>query len=243
MADYELFYWPSIPGRGEFVRLIFEEADANYVDVARLPEAEAGGVAAIRAILESNHGQPPGFAVPVVRHGALVISQTPNICLYTARHLDLAPADEAGQLHANQLQLTIADVVTEAHDTHHPIAVDAYFEDQRDAAIRRGQFFSSVRLPKFLDYFEGALTATPAGHSLGESLSYVDLSLFHLMRGLEYAFPRAMARCRAEVPGLVALAERVAARPSIASYLASARRLGFNQHGIFRHYPELDAHE
>ena len=32
---YELYYWPSIQGRGEFIRLTLEEAGADYVDVAR----------------------------------------------------------------------------------------------------------------------------------------------------------------------------------------------------------------
>jgi glutathione S-transferase len=237
-VDYELFYWPGIPGRGEFIRLALEDSGARYLDVARGPE----GVKAIMRMLrgEGFEGAPP-FAPPVLKHGALVLAQVANILHYLGPKLGLAPTDEAGSQHALQLQLTISDLVAEAHDTHHPLSNALYYEDQKDAARKRSVIFVSQRMPKFLGYFERTLARNGAGeHLVGDATSYVDLSLFQVVEGLRYAFPRAMAAVEPTVPMVVALRDRVAARPGIAAYLISPRRLAFNQNGIFRRYPELD---
>jgi len=240
---YELFYWPHIQGRGEYVRLALEEGAADYVDVARLPEGEGGGRAAVSRMLEeATDGRTP-FAPPILRAGKLLISQTANILLYLGPRLGLVPKAEAARLWAHQLQLTISDLVVEAHDTHHPIAKSLYYEDQKAEALRRSGDFRALRLPKFLGYFERVLKANPAGDGclVGKSLSYVDLSMFQVMSGLAYAFPRAMARVQSGCPRLAALHQSVQERPRIAAYLRSGRRLPFNDHGIFRRYPELDA--
>jgi glutathione S-transferase len=50
-----------------------------------------------------------------------------------------------------------------------------------------------------------------------------------------------MVHSRRKYPLLRGLAERAAGQPRIAAYLASPRRLAFNNDGVFRHYPELDA--
>lgn len=238
MADktYELYYWPSIQGRGEFVRLVLAEAGAAYVDVAR----ESGGMQRLEDLLEGGIGQTPGYAVPMLQHGELIISQTANICLYLARRHGLVPGDEASELHANQLQLTLQDLLTEVHDTHHPISVADYYEDQKQAAKRRAKAFVELRLPKFLDYFERALQASGGDFLLGGQLSYADLSMFQMMQGLQYAFPRAMEARRRQAIGLNGLCERVEGRPAISEYLESEHRIPFNEQGIFRHYPELD---
>jgi glutathione S-transferase len=234
---YELYYWPSIQGRGEFVRLALEDAGADYADVAR-----GRGVPALTRFLESRSVKQPPFAPPFLKAGELVIAQTANILLYLGSRLGLAPKSEAGRLWAHQLQLTIADWVAEAHDVHHPIAGGLYYEDQKPEAKRCAAEFLAERLPKFLGYFEGVLERAPkGGHALGKAASYVDLSLFQMVAGLRYAFPRAMARLEKERPRLAALHDRVAARPVLAAYLASRRRIPFNQQGIFRHYPELDS--
>jgi glutathione S-transferase len=233
---YELYYWAGIQGRGEFVRLALEEAGAEYVDVARQP----GGESAMARLLGSAMERPP-FAPPFLKAGNLVIGQTANILLYLGAHHGLAPADEGGQLWAHQLQLTIADFVDEVHDTHHPIASSLYYEDQREAARARAADFVKTRMPKYLGYFERVLEKTASGHLVGSELTYPDLSLFQIVAGLRYAFPRAIARLEPKHPRVVALHDRVAARPRIAAYLASERRIPFNQLGIFRHYPELDA--
>ena len=237
---YELYYWPTIQGRGEFVRLALEDAGADYVDVARAPKR---GVPALMRFLESRAVKLPPFAPPFLKAGALVIGQTANILLYLGTRLGLAPKSEAGRLWAHQLQLTIADWVTEAHDTHHPIAGGLYYDEQKPEAKRCAAEFIAERIPKFLAYFEQVLVRAPTkgGFALGRRVSYVDLSLFQMIAGLRYAFPRAMARLEPEYPRLSALHERVAARPRLASYLASTRRIPFNEKGIFRHYPELDA--
>ena len=143
-------------------------------------------------------------------------------------------------MQALQLQLTIADLVAEVHDTHHPIAASKYYEEQKTEAKARAASLRSERLPKFLGYFEQVLAANGGRHALREH-SYVDLSLFQLLSGLDYMFPRRMQALGPTVPLLRALQERVAKRPNIAAYLASERRLPFNTNGIFRHYPELDA--
>ena len=239
---YQLHYWPSIQGRGEFVRLALEQAGAEYVDVAREPAGSGMGVPALMRWLETETTATPPYAPPFLKAGDQVIAQTANILLFLGARHDLAPVDEAGRLWAHQLQLTIADLVTEAHDTHHPIAGSLYYEDQKPAAKRCAAVFRKERLPGFLDYFERVLRCNPHGsrHMAGDTLSYVDLSMFQVMAGLRYAFPRAMARLQDGYPLLVALSERVAALPRIAAYLASKRRLRFNRQDIFRHYPELD---
>jgi glutathione S-transferase len=239
---YELFYWPSIQGRGEFVRLALEQAGAEYVDVARESEAAGMGVAALMRWLDDAKIECPPFAPPFLKAGGLVIGQTANILLYLGAHHDLAPADEAGRLWTHQLQLTLADFVVEIHDTHHPLASGLYYEDQKPEALRCAADFRKERLPAFLGYFERILERNPHGsdHLVGNMLTYVDLSMFQVMTGLRYAFPRAMARSKRAHPLLDALTGRVAALPRISAYLASKRRLPFNQQGIFRHYPELD---
>jgi len=236
---YELYYWDGIQGRGEFVRLALEEAAADYVDVAREP----GGQGSMLRLLDGEQVEHPPFAPPFLRAGELLIGQTANILFYLGPHLDLAPADEPGRLWAHQLQLTVADLVDEAHDTHHPIASSLYYADQRPEAKRRTADFLKARVPKYLGYFEKVVARNKAGdtHLVGARLSYPDLSLFQVVAGLRYAFPKAMARLEPSYPRVVALHDRVAARPRIAAYLASARRLPFNEHGIFRRYPELES--
>lgn len=235
-----LYYWPMIQGRGEFVRLALEEAGARYVDVAR-------GKDGMRAMQRFLDGTEPGalpFAPPFVKVGRTVVSQTANVLAFLAPRLGLVPDDEASRAEAAQIQLTIADVVAEAHDTHHPIASSLYYEDQKSAARRRAQSFVDERMPKYLGWLESVLTRNRKSRGrwlVGRDLTYADLSAFQLVAGLRYAFPNAMARCERRLPGLVALHDRVAARPRIAAYLASERRIPFNESGIFRHYPVLDA--
>ena len=238
---YELFYWPGIQGRGEFVRLALEAAGAEYVDVARR-RGPHGGVAVMTRLMEDEAPARAPFAPPFLRHGELVIGQTANILLYLAPRLGLVPEGEADRLWAHQVQLTTMDFVVEIHDTHHPISSGLYYEDQRPEAQRRANEFRAERVPKFLGWFERVLGRNPSGpaHLVGGGLSYVDLSLFQVISGLRYAFPRAMARLEPGVPHCVALHDAVARQPRVAAYLASPRRIAFNNQGIFRHYPELD---
>jgi len=238
---YELFYWPEIQGRGEFVRLALEDAGAPYVDVAR-GKGAGKGVAAMTRILRSSSEAPIPFAPPFLRDGGVIVSHVANILMYLGPKLGLAPHDDEGRAFANGLQLTITDVVAEVHDTHHPISNGLYYEDQKEAAKARASAFLSERAKKFLGYFERILAENPKGpsHSVGAAPTYVDLSLFQLLEGLRYAFPRATADLDARYPLLAALASRVRARPRIAAYLASPRRIPFNESGVFRHYPELD---
>ncbi len=236
---YELFYWPTIQGRGEFVRLALEAADADYLDIAR----ESGaGMAAMTALMEEPSLARPPFAPPFLRAGKLIVAQTANILFYLGSRLGLAPESESGRLWAHQLQLTVEDFIVDVHDTHHPVASTLYYRDQKPESRRRARFFSSERAPELLCYFERVLAHQNAGRGwmVGRSLSYVDLSMFQIVAGLQYAFPHMMQRLRNDIPGLLALHDRVAARPRIAEYLTSSRRLPFNNEGIFRHYPELD---
>jgi glutathione S-transferase len=238
---YELYYWPSIQGRGEFIRLAFEEAGVPYVDVARLPGDQGGGVQAMMRLLRGEMAGLPPFAPPILKVGELTIAQTANILQFLGPRLGLVPDDEASRVRANQLQLTVADLADEAHDTHHPVATSLYYEDQKPEAIRRAGHMVADRLPKFLGYFERVLErGGEHDYLVGPGLSYVDLSMFQTLSGLRYAFPKAMARLEPSTPRLVALCERVAARPRVAAYLASDRRLPFNEGDVFRHYDELD---
>ncbi|WP_430392365.1 glutathione S-transferase [Dyella sp. 20L07] len=232
---YELFYWTGIQGRGEFVRLALEDVAASYTDVAR----EQGDAVMMPFLRGEQPGAQP-FAPPFLRAGRQVIAQTANILAFLAPRHRLVPASASSQCYAMQLQLTISDIVAEVHDTHHPIAMEKYYEDQRPEAAKRAASFRSQRIPKYLDYFEQILERSDGRHAIGRRHSYVDLSLFQLMAGLDYAFPQTMKRLRRRTTRLRALGERVADRPHIAAYLASERRLPFNENGIFRHYAELD---
>ncbi|RKH40671.1 glutathione S-transferase [Corallococcus sp. AB050B] len=235
-AKFELYYWPGIPGRGEFVRLVLEEAGADWVDVG----LQSGGKAVTDML---GKGPVPAYAPPVLKVGDVVISQAPNICSYLGERFGLVPQDEASRLHARQFQLTVADVVAEAHDTHHPLAVMKYYDEQKDAAKQRAEDFRTTRIPKFLGYFERVLKANTQGggkYLLGRDFSYPELALYQLVEGLLYAFPNAMRRVAPGIPGVMALRQRISERPRIAAYKQSNRAQPFNQQGIFRHYPELD---
>jgi glutathione S-transferase len=233
---YELYYWPSIQGRGEFIRLALEDAGVAYVDVAR----RKGGVAAMTKIMESGRIARPPYAPPFLKAGKLIIAQTAEILFYLGPRLNLAPRDEAGRLWAHQLQLTITDLVVRIHDTHHPVSGWLYFEEQRPAARRRTKDFWRYQAPKMLGYFERVLRQNGGKYSVGRRLTYVDLSLFQIVEGLRYAFPRRMKRFEKKIPALVALHDRVAKRPRIKAYLTSKRRIPFSQWGIYRYFKELD---
>lgn len=241
--EYQLFYWPGIQGRGEFVRLAFEAAGVPYDDVGRRPGRRGGGVSAIERLLEKPGPWLTPLGPPFLRHGDVLVAHTAAILQYVAPRLGLVPRDEASERRAHQLQLTLADLVSEVHETHHPVGVSLYYEDQRREAARRAAEFVRSRIPMYLGYLDRALDSNPRGRGrrlVGARLSYPDLSTFQVVAGLRYAFPRAMRRHERRVPRLAALHDAVAARPGIAAYLASDRRLPFNEHGIFRHYPELD---
>src|SRR5687767_11247237 len=232
---YELFYWSGIQGRGEFVRLALEEAGADYVDVAR----QRGDGAVDKLINRKGEKYPP-FACPVLKAGKHLVSHTANILLWLGPRLGLSPKDEAGRLWVHQLQLTITDLVVEIHDTHHPVTSWLYFEEQIPSAKRRTKDFWRYRVPKFLGYFEEMLTRSGGPWLLGRRLTYVDLSLFQIVEGLRYGFPKRMKRFEKKIPRVIALRDRVAKRPRIAAYLKSERRIPFSQWGIWRYYKPLD---
>jgi glutathione S-transferase len=233
---YELYYWPSIQGRGEFVRLALEEAGQDYVDVARQP----GGQDRLLRLLKDPGLKTPPFAPPFLKDGEMMVAQTAEILRWVGKRHGLAPAGEQARRFTAQLQLTIADLVAEAHDTHHPVDLGAYYQDQKPEARRKAQGFREDRIPKFLGYFERIAAANPSGWLVGAERTYADLSLFQVIEGLRYAFPKAMAEGEVAWPSLVRLRDRVAELPRIKAYLASERRIPFNEDGIFRRYPELD---
>lgn len=233
-----LYYWPGLPGRGEFVRLILEDAGIPYVDVVRLPAAEGGGVAALRAVLEGALGGVPPLAPPVLWDGTRALSQSATICRVLAGRAGLCPP--ALEAQADMVQLTLADLVSEVHDTHHPVTSTEPYEQQQPQALERSACFCQRRIPKFLGWLEQVAAATSGSWMLGEAATYVDLSLFHVLEGLDYAFPRATAKVTEGLVHLPRIREQVRARPRLAAYLASPRRLPFSEHGIFRRYPELD---
>jgi glutathione S-transferase len=230
---YELYYWPGIQGRGEYVRLALEEAGADYADVAR-----ERGISAMSTVMEA--GATPPFAPPFLKAGKLVIGHTANILLYLGTRHGLAPKAEGPRLWLHQLQLTVTDFVLEVHDTHHPLGPSLYYEDQRAPAKKRTEEFWQERVPKYLGYFEGLSESNGGTWLTGRRLTYVDLSMFQIVEGLRYAFPKRMKAFERKIPGLVGLRDRVAARPNIKAYLESERRIPFNEDGIFRYYRELD---
>jgi glutathione S-transferase len=233
---YQLFYWPEIQGRGEFVRLALEDAGAEYEDVAR----QEGGMQRMLSIMRCNEEKRPPYAPPFLKAGRLTLAQVANILFWLGPRLKLAPADEAGRLWLHQLQLTVTDFVKEIHDTHHPLGSSLYYEDAKPEAKRSTQNFLKERAPKYLGYFETVLERSGGPWLIGRKLSYGDLSIFQLIEGLRYAFPKAMQRLERKAPGVAAVHDRVAGRKNVAAYLASERRIPFNESGIFRRYAELD---
>jgi glutathione S-transferase len=233
---YQLYYWPGIQGRGEFVRLALEGAGASYDDVAR----KSGGLSKMVALMEGRGQKYPPFAPPFLKTGKLVIAQVAEILFYLGPGLKLSPRDEAGRLWLHQLQLTVADFVKEVHDAHHPVGSGLYYEDQKPEARRYAENFLGERAPKYLGYFEMVLQKSGGPNVLGRRFSTMDLSLFQLVEGLRYAFPKAMRLIERKVPHVLKVHDQVAMRPRIKAYLTSPRRIPFNEDGIFRHYPELD---
>ena len=243
---YELFYWPTIQGRGEFVRLALEYAGAEYVDVARGSVNEGQGMPALLRWLKDDGIEHPPFAPPILRHGKTVVAQTAAILLYLGPRLNLVGKSEASRLWTHQIQLTIADVVAEVHDTHHPISTDLYCEDQKPEARKRAKAFREARMPKYLAWFEAILARNKSNdhaaslHLVGARPSYADLSLFQLVQGLFYAFPKATQAALKKAPLVARLHAELGQGKRLAGYLRSERRIAFNQDGIFRRYPELD---
>jgi len=239
---YKLYYWDGLQGRGEFVRLALEDAGADYVDIARGAKKDGQGTGAMMKLLESKTESQIPYAPPFLQDGELIVPHVANILFYLGPKLGLAPIDEGLRHVANGLQLTIADMVTEVHDTHHPLASDLYYEDQKDAPKVRAKDFIENRIPKFMGYFERVLKQNPLGdkHMIGDKITYVDLSIFQLVEGLHYAFPRATKKFSKQYSQVQALHDAVLERPNVAAYIDSERRIPFNESGIFRHYPELD---
>jgi glutathione S-transferase len=233
---YQFYYWPSIQGRGEFARLALEDAGAAYDDVAR----KSGGMDKMMALMAGRGVKHPPFAPPFIKAGKLVVAQVAEILFYLGPRLKLAPRDEAGRLWLHQLQLTVTDFVKEIHDTHHPLGGELYYEDAKPEAKRFTGNFLDERAPKYLGYFEKGIEKSGGPYMLGRKFSYVDLSLLQLIEGLRYAFPKAMKGIERKVPKVVGVRDRVVARPNVKAYLASPRRIAFNESGIFRRYPELD---
>jgi glutathione S-transferase len=238
---YELYYWPGIQGRGEYVRLALEEAGAEYVDMALVPEEEGGGISALMKFLDGPDIARPPFAPPFLKAGRTLIGQTANILLFLGPRLGLAPKDAAGKLWVHQLQLTLADFIVEIHDTHHPLGGGLYYEEQKPESKRRSKEFLANRLPKFLGYFERVIEHNPGGRRwlAGKQITYADLSMAQVIAGLRYAYPQSSTRALRACPHLCTLHDAVFARPRIKRYVASGRRLAFNNDDLFRRYPEL----
>lgn len=232
---YELYYWPTIQGRGEFVRLALEAAGADYVDVSRQDDGEA-----MMRLMKT--AATPAFAPPFLKLGERTIGQVAAILAWIGPQLGLAPDGDSDRAWVNQIQLTLADLVVEAHDTHHPVDLMAYYDEQRPEAARRAQGFRDHRIAKFLGWAERVLERNEAAPDwlVGDRVTYADLSLFQVVEGLRYAFPKATARVMRDTPRVSALRDRVAALPRVAAYLGSPRRIPFNEDGIFRRYAELD---
>jgi len=250
--DYALLYHGGIPGRGEHIRLAFEAAGVPYSDPGNTDNSSEV-YAACASDCTGQHGNPPCFRPPMLKVAgagkgsqALLISQTSNILLYLGPILGLCGADEVDKLHVNELTLTALDLNNEAHDTHHPVATGEYYEDQKEEALRKAIDFRKNRIPKFFGYFERVLTGNKAGkgkYLVGDELTYADTTLWQVVDGILFAFPKEMEARKKEFPLIFTkFYPGIKEEKGIKGYLASGRRLGYSN-GIFRHYPELDRQE
>ncbi|QIW96113.1 hypothetical protein AMS68_001631 [Peltaster fructicola] len=251
--EYELLYHPQIPGRGEFIRLAFEAVGVSYTDVAN---DKKDGYSEVQSIcmndeINSSDGNPPILAPPALRvpgagpdGTALILAQTPNILFYLGEKLGLVSTAEADKYHTYQLVLTALDLNNEIHDSHHPIAPSAYYEDQSAEALKKAADVRNARLPKFFSYFERSLqhNHTNGGGKflIGGRLSIADTTVWQVLDGAYFAFPNEMAARKAEYPELLdTFYNSVKQEPHLKQYLASGRRRAYGM-GVFRHYPELD---
>jgi glutathione S-transferase len=229
----QLWYWPDIPGRGEFIRLALEAAEVDYADMAR-----EKGAKAMLDDMASRSGIAP-LAPPYIVDGDLCIGQTAHILAVLADRHGFGAGDLPTDLQLIQLQLDVSDMVSEVHAVHHPISGALYYRDQMDAAYEAAQHFRGTRIPRYLDHFERALAEQGGPFVLGEQWTHVDTSLFQLLEGLDYMFPNRMAEL--DYPRLALCREAVMEIEGIDAYLGSERRLAFSEDGLFRHYPELDS--
>jgi len=248
--EYKLIYWPGIPGRGEHIRLAFEATGTPYIDVSNATDEGVGAVTS--QISDKNLGDknnPPPLAPPILKHGDdILISQTPNILAYLGPRIGLVPnanEDSVGMYHVNAITLTALDGMSnEPHDVHHPIASGAYYEEQKEEALKKAANYRSVRLPKFLGYFERVLSGPASGGGewlYGAQLTYADLVLFQTLDGVTFAFPNCVGKMKesGKYSKVFELYERVKSLDKIKEYLSSDRRKEYSM-GIYRHYPELD---
>ncbi|MCJ1328883.1 hypothetical protein MMC10_005560 [Thelotrema lepadinum] len=254
MPQFELLYWPTMPGRGEFIRLPLEATGVAYNDVCN---EQKSGMGQLSKLIDSSStsdsdGNPVAFAPPVLRvTGAgkdgtsLVIHQTPAILAYLAPQIGMVPEDDAGAAaYVAQIALTALDLNNETHDTHHPVGVSLYYEDQKDEALKKAKDFRENRIPKFFSYFERVLKGNEKDgkgqYLVGDKLTYADTTVWQVLDGLYFAFPKEIAAREKEYPLLIgSFYPKFKQEKGIKDYLASDRRLPYSM-GIFRHYPELD---
>ncbi|KAF1816408.1 glutathione S-transferase protein-like protein [Eremomyces bilateralis CBS 781.70] len=250
---YHLIYWPDIPGRGEFVRLAFEAAGTAYLDVSN---ASSAGVKPVLSLISDKHvgddvGNPPIFAPPALKivdgkgEGKdLLIHQTPNILAYLGERLGLIGEEEGDKYHVSQVALTALDLCDECHDTHHPVSVVKYYAEQKEEALKKAEDFRASRIPKFFGYFERVLKSNESEakgkYLVGSKLTYADTTVWQVVNGVSYAFPKEVEARKKDYPLLFeTFYPGIQEEKGIKQYLASDRRLSYSD-GIFRHYPELD---
>lgn len=144
------------------------------------------------------------------------------------------------------MALTALDLNNEVHDTHHPLAVGKYYEEQKEAALEKAKDVRENRLPKFFSYFERNLKFNESNGGgkgrflVGNRLTFADLVVWQVLDGCLFAFPKEMEARKKEFQGLFGtFYESVRGKGGLEEYLKSERRLPYSE-GIFRHYPELD---
>lgn len=176
----------------------------------------------------------------------LVFHQTPTILSYLGPRTGLVPDDEAGRLYVSQITATALDLGNEAHDTHHPVAVMAYYEEQKDESLRKAEDFRKSRIPKFFSYFERILQGNQewgngqGKYLVGDKLTYADTTVWQVVDGLHHAFPKEIEAREGDFPLLLGkFYPSFKEEKRIKEYLGTERRQKYGN-GIFRRYPELD---
>ena len=180
--------WDGVPGRAECIRLLFEYTGTPYEELkdnstlmTRIVDPEIVGIPPNLwpPVLELPNGKWLGQTGVIMNY----LSPKLGLAGYAKDDTDL-DEDEKVFLSAktSQLVFTALDLLVEvsavdsrrpvhglcimscsqAHNVHHPVSTNLYYEDQKAEALRAAEQFRASRLPKYMQHFQSVLETNPA---------------------------------------------------------------------------------